>query len=223
VAISDSDSKILWGRAAGVCSNPNCRHDLTVLLANGDGFNIGEMAHVIAHSPSGPRGVDKGGTDDYSNLILLCPTCHRMIDKSPVGTYTIEMLYSWKLEHETQIRQKGKELKFNSLIELKHKVRPYLLENKSLFDYYGPYSVEAANPDSNLWRTWRLRKLDKIIPNNRLIVNIIETNLDLLIGSATSLFTMFKMHANAFEENQYEISDDYPRFPLEFADFINHD
>jgi hypothetical protein len=46
--ISDNDVKLLWGRAAGICSNPTCRADLTVLLDKSNNYNIGEMAHVIA-------------------------------------------------------------------------------------------------------------------------------------------------------------------------------
>jgi 5-methylcytosine-specific restriction endonuclease McrA len=100
MATSDSDVKILWGRAAGICSNPDCRQDLTVILEQKGSYNIGEMAHVIARKPGGPRGKAGGGADDYANLILLCPTCHTRIDKAPEGEYPEPMLHEWKQEHE---------------------------------------------------------------------------------------------------------------------------
>jgi hypothetical protein len=48
MSISELDIKLLWGRAAGICSNPECQKDLTTLLeTGGTGYIIGEMAHVV--------------------------------------------------------------------------------------------------------------------------------------------------------------------------------
>ncbi len=104
MSISKKDIKILWGRVAGICSNPDCRVDLTHILED-ENYNVGEMAHVIAKKELGPRGVEGGGEDIYSNLILLCPTCHEHIDKSPEGTYSVEKLLGWKLETESLVRK----------------------------------------------------------------------------------------------------------------------
>lgn len=99
--ISDPDIKLLWGRAAGICSNPQCQKDLTILLEHvGAGYIIGEMAHVIARQPGGPRGRVEGGSDSYQNLVLLCPSCHRMIDKAPEGEFPEDLLFQWKAGHE---------------------------------------------------------------------------------------------------------------------------
>lgn len=216
--ISDSDAKILWGRAAGMCSNPDCNEDLTETLANGGSFNIGEMAHIIARQPDGPRGMSIGGSNEYGNLILLCPTCHRKIDKSPEGTYTVERLREWKTRHERKIRDLGKNQIVSDLQELKQRVYILLVENKTLFDMFGPKSESANDPESNVWRTWKLRKLDRIIPNNRKIINLVESNSSLLTADLIRLYALFKAHAEAFEENQYEIRDRYPLFPTEFAE-----
>jgi tetratricopeptide (TPR) repeat protein len=105
VAISDNDYKLLWGRAAGICSKPDCRKDLTVILENRPSYNVGEMAHIIAKKPDGPRGIAEGGSDAYDNLILLCPTCHRLVDKATEGTFPVEILHEWKAQHEQSIRQ----------------------------------------------------------------------------------------------------------------------
>ena len=131
MTISVADNKLLWGRAAGICSNPTCRHDLTIMLEDGS-LNVGEMAHIIARSEGGARGETKGGSDKYTNLILLCPTCHRMIDKAPSGQYPVEMLLDWKVEHEAKIRAKGSAIGFKNLAELKRAVSRKLAENKHL-------------------------------------------------------------------------------------------
>jgi len=216
MAVSDNDYKLLWGRAAGVCSNPACNEDLTIILEGG-GFNVGEMAHIIARSESGPRGHLGGGPDTYTNLILLCPTCHRTVDTAPSGQFTDETLRKWKIDHEAEIRGRGRALKFESFGALKMVVSRKLAENKQLWKTLGPHSEAAENdPGSNLINVWDLRKLDTIIPNNNFIINYIKNNENLLQESAYHAFVKFKNHALAFECNQYGRIDQYPLFPAEF-------
>lgn len=217
MAISDNTVKLLWGRAAGTCSNPVCRTDLTVLLEDGRGFNVGKMAHVIASSPTGPRGVGTGGSDEYENLVLLCPTCHRTVDKAPAGTYSVAMLNQWKQDHESSIRSNGTALKFHSVVELKAYVARLLQENKALWSSLGPQSLVAqSDPGSNMHEVWALRKLDTIVPNNTKIINAVEANITLLNPAETASFFQFKIHAQALERHQYTRLDTYPMFPADF-------
>lgn len=72
------------------------------------------MAHIIANKPDGPRGVAGGGDDTYDNFILLCPTHHKKIDKSPEGTFMVEEIHRWKAEHETAIEAAFAVQKFES-------------------------------------------------------------------------------------------------------------
>lgn len=93
------DVKILWGRAANRCAFPDCRIELT---PDGEANTLGEIAHIVAESPDGPRGnsdIPPELRDDYSNLILLCPTHHRMIDNNP-EEWTVEKLKQLKQDHE---------------------------------------------------------------------------------------------------------------------------
>jgi len=83
VSISEKDIKRLWGLAAGKCSEPSCTTDCIQSVDSNDPLLIGEMAHVVAREEKGPRGKKGGGADTYENLILLCPTHHRMVDKAP--------------------------------------------------------------------------------------------------------------------------------------------
>jgi hypothetical protein len=55
MAIKEKDIKRLWGFAAGRCSRPGCDESCIRFLPS-DPTVIGEMAHIIAHSPIGPRG-----------------------------------------------------------------------------------------------------------------------------------------------------------------------
>lgn len=67
---------------------------------------LGEMAHIIAQKPDGPRGVSTlslSERDSFKNLILLCPTHHTIIDKDS-STWTPDKLLEMKLNHETRMR-----------------------------------------------------------------------------------------------------------------------
>lgn len=216
--ISVPDTKILWGRAAGICSNPECGDDLTIILEGNRNYNIGEMAHIIDRSPNGisPRRLGEGGSDGYENLILLCPTCHTRIDRAPDGEYPADMLHEWKQRHEVKIRSQGTELRFSAFDDLRAKCKRLQKENKMLWSQYGPHSDAAQDPASNLYQVWNLRKLDTIIPNNQKMINMIEANEELINESQYEAYLLFKSHASAFERNQYGRLDTYPTFPEQF-------
>jgi hypothetical protein len=217
MAISDSDCKVLWGRAAGICSNPTCRTDLTQILEQRP-YNIGEMAHIIARRPSGPRGVAGGGADTYENLLLLCPSCHTRIDKAP-DEYPEFLLRQWKADHESNIRQRGSNKKFDNFELLKRAVTRLLTENHAIWNTFGPHSeIAESDPDSNVAAVWDLRKLDTILPNNREIINLIGANEGLLSSEDYEAFLLFKNHALAFERSQFDRLDKYPLFPSIFEE-----
>jgi hypothetical protein len=101
-----ADIKILYGRAAGICSFASCRKNLILKDVTGDNSKqIGKIAHIVAHSPTGPRGdasYPQEKLDSYENWILLCPTCHELIDARPI-LYNTETLRQIKQEHEAWV------------------------------------------------------------------------------------------------------------------------
>lgn len=218
MAISLSDAKILWGRAGGRCSNPECRADLTKSLEGEQTFHIGEMAHVIAHSADGPRGNGSGGSDSYENLVLLCPSCHTMVDKAP-GAFPEDRLRGWKVEREKEVELSGTELSFDNLNDLKLHVSVLLAENHEIFANLGPKSeIANVDPGSDAVVMWEARKLDTILPNNRRIINMVEKNKRLMDFEDIKCFMKFKVHANAYENQQYGRAEYYPLFPAEFSE-----
>jgi hypothetical protein len=193
--------------------------DLTVILGKPGAYHVGEMAHIIAKQPSGPRGQESGGPDTYENLVLLCPTCHRRVDKAPHGEYPEELLHRWKRNHEEEVRNLGRNEKFDSLAALKKAVSRILSENHVLWRTLGPESEAARDdPGSNLYAVWNLRKGDTIIPNNQRIINIVEANAELLPEREFHVLLMFKNHAIAFQEHWADRLDSYPRFPQSFEE-----
>lgn len=69
---------------------------------------VGEEAHIVSQSPSGPRGSEAppgGDVDGVANLLLLCPTHHRIIDEQTL-TWSVEALRQIKESHERRIRER---------------------------------------------------------------------------------------------------------------------
>jgi hypothetical protein len=217
MTVSEADIKLLWGRAAGMCSRPGCNTDLTRLIEGGRNYNIGEMAHVIAQSPSGPRARGVGGTDTYDNLILLCPTCHADVDKAPAGVFPEDILHEWKRLHEKRIRSLGLETRFPTFVELRQAVGLLLAENYQVWNTLGPKSeVADQSPASNAHRLWEMRRVDKILPNNRRIMNMVRANQNLLDNDQVRAFAEFTNHAESYEDHVYDRCDSYPLFPASF-------
>jgi hypothetical protein len=68
---------------------------------------IGELAHIIADSPDGARGVvglSEKLADDANNLMLACYDCHARVDRNGKDNeYTAAQLQAMKREHEARI------------------------------------------------------------------------------------------------------------------------
>lgn len=107
MAIPPTDIKILWSRAAGRCSMPDCRKQLTPdsqTMASG-AVIIGDNCHIIAESIDGPRGdipIAESERNRYLNLILLCRNHHKIID-TDINSWSVEKLHIIKNEHEAWV------------------------------------------------------------------------------------------------------------------------
>lgn len=107
MAIKQSDLKLLWGRSGNRCAN--CKVELSFDAEHSSGsFPLGEQAHIVAAELDGPRGksiLTAEERDAYANLILLCPTDHRRIDRD-VDNYPVEKLHQIKTAHELWVQTK---------------------------------------------------------------------------------------------------------------------
>jgi len=96
---------VIWARGAGRCHI--CNGDLIGdLLSGADDANFGFIAHIVADRPTGPRG-DPGRSwdlaDDPENLMLLCYTHHKMVDRDKLDEYPEERLQEIKRAHEARV------------------------------------------------------------------------------------------------------------------------
>lgn len=103
--VPDRTRLLLFVRAGGRCEFDGCnRYLLEHHLTKTDGI-FAQMAHVWAFSPQGPRGRKRPGKTHVhavSNLILLCPECHKLVDDHP-DEYTATVLRKHKKAHEDRV------------------------------------------------------------------------------------------------------------------------
>jgi len=221
MSIKEKDIKKLWGLSAGRCSRSGC-DELCIRFLTDDPTVIGEMAHVIAQSPQGPRGTPEGGEDTYENLILLCPTHHKEIDKAPAGTFPVETLLDWKKRHEAEVNEAFRSPVYSSRREMATQLKRLLIENETAWKTYGPDSSAAQlNPLSNMHLIWTVRKLDILVPNNRRIISTIQRNSSLFDVPGYRAACLFVEHAEGFETNCYERTEGVPKFPKVFQEVID--
>lgn len=229
MAITEKSIKLLWSNAAGRCSFTNCEEKLTVCqAASAAPHTLGEMAHIKGKNKGANR-YDESQTDEqrdsYENLILLCPNHHTLIDKPEnEHIYSVDVLLKMKLDHENKVKERLEVEMLSDIEEVKSKISIYLAENKQTWLQYGPVSEAAQkNPHNNeIYAVWKSERLSIIVPNNRIIVNILNTCRSLFNRNGQEIISKFLVHASSYEK---WVNDEIPyqavmRFPVEFEQLI---
>jgi hypothetical protein len=107
MSLSVQGRKMLWGRSGNRCSYTDCSIELAQEHdATANAVVIGEEAHIVAQSVRGPRGkspLSPEQRDAYSNLVLLCPTHHNLVD-SDEDAFPVARLLTMKKAHEAHVR-----------------------------------------------------------------------------------------------------------------------
>jgi hypothetical protein len=153
-----------------MCSFDGCQKEL-VLTDPGGYFvyDIGEVAHIVAHSPAGPRGPSTGDSKQSireSNLILFCPTHHTLVDSAP-QTYTVEVLRQMKARHERFVQDAFQRAMLNvTLVEIETVAQHLIAQPIS-----GAIDFRVIPPTEKLSRNalteWPKEQLTLGIPRSR--------------------------------------------------------
>lgn len=104
MTITDKTRKWLWGRSGNQCAYCGCALIMEGTLG-ADASVVGDECHIIPRSGEGPRADSSFPSeklDDYSNLILLCKTHHKMVDDRS-GEFPVDVLKKLKKRHEEKI------------------------------------------------------------------------------------------------------------------------
>lgn len=207
----------LFSTSGGYCQNPTC---LTLLFPEElDGrVHIAEMAHIIAAMRDGPRGDDIVPREDlghYDNLILLCPTCHTIIDRAP-DTYPVDMILGWKVDHVARLRRAFEVLHVNERPAARELIEPLLTTNRELFDRYGPQNDYKWDLEAEGAAIWRRKMRAQIIPNNQRILLMADENRHLLTENESNTVEAFRQHVDDFvQKHMSELETVATQFPVD--------
>jgi hypothetical protein len=186
----------------GTCQNPECMADLHGFVER---KHIGELAHIIPASADGPRAdegpeLTEGERALPENVVVLCPTCHTVVDKAP-EEYPGHVLRKWKQRsQEARAVAHGTPV-FNSRPAAREFVESLFGANRAVFDLYGP--VDEVFDDTRA-EQWRRHVIDTIVPNNRILLPALQVNRGLLTDAEKVTAHMFAVHAQELEERHLE-------------------
>jgi hypothetical protein len=194
----------LFSASAGHCQNPDCLKPLFPEEIGGD-KHIAEMAHVIPHGETGPRHEERPAEefepDTFENLILLCPTCHTIIDKAP-ESFPRVMILGWKRNHLAALAHKQGIIRYEDRGQVREAVIAAMDESKAIWKEFAP--VEGArsefNPESETAQIWSQRMKSVILPNHFRIQAIISMNLCHLTAEERETFAQYKEHVRGLSE-----------------------
>lgn len=195
-APSSETMRRLFALSGNQCAKPGCG---TVLLS-ASGKLVGEAAHIAAESKGGPR-FDTNLSEEqrraFENLILLCATCHTLVDKDPL-TYTKPKLIRWKRDRETRFSAVGELLRKAYLDEITDESDDTGMSLPKTLKGYEAYLVslgaspliDADTPGEISAYAEKLRHLP--LKDRQLIVAIIEKAL--ILGGAREYETGVTVH-----------------------------
>jgi hypothetical protein len=202
VKLSQAAKDWLWSESGGHCQNPACRADLHGFVKR---THIGELAHIIPVSMKGPRADEEPELTDGEralpeNVVVLCPTCHTVVDKVP-EEYPATVLRIWKRRsQEARAVAHGTPL-FTSRSEAREFVENLLGANRAVFDLYGPLDEMF---DDTRAEQWRRHVNNTIIPNNRTLLRVLQANRELLTSPEKATAHVFAVHVQELEERHLE-------------------
>ena len=99
---------LIWAKAAGRCQFNGCNKTLYQDDHTQIEMNFADVAHIIGQGEKGPRSyktsdIEERYVNDISNLMLVCPKHHKLIDQKP-STYPEDLLRKMKRAHENKVR-----------------------------------------------------------------------------------------------------------------------
>lgn len=218
--IPKAEQDYLWSESGGHCQNPACRRDLHAILRR---KTVSELAHIIPASLDGPRGGDEQHLDEderatASNILVLCPTCHTMIDKDP-AEYPVELLRAWKAASVSARASAFGTPRYGTRTEAHERLKSLLAKNRTVFAAYGP---QEGVYDEDRADQWAALAKSNIIPVNNQILAHIRANEHLLTPAEVALIAEFELHARQLEERH--LNGDWSartlRFPLAIDDLF---
>lgn len=182
--IKETVKRRLYAESMGRCMNPKCKREL--FIGNGD---IIEKAHIDSYSDS--------KDNSFENLIILCPVCHKIYDKT--NMLSSDTIREWKKIRHHEI-EKIFSKKFKTFKQLQGQIKPLLEENQRIYENY------FLNENKKLWDKFE----PQILINNKKIKKLLNNNLNLIQNhkykeySNREYVDKYLMHIDEFETTRQD-------------------
>ncbi|HHG1028828.1 TPA: HNH endonuclease signature motif containing protein [Klebsiella pneumoniae] len=216
----------LFSASAGHCQHPDCHKPL--FPQEMGGFkHIGEMAHVIPHGNKGPRHEERPEeefeADSFDNLLLLCPNCHTLIDKTPEA-YPRSRLLDWKTNHLVALANRQGIVRYEKREQASEAVLAAMDENKALWVKFAPGEGESFiyDPESETAELWAQRMRSVILPNHYRIQAILDLNRCHMTPDERTTFAQYQEHVRGLTERHVcGVSGKAIRYPREMDGILS--
>lgn len=207
----------LFCASGGYCQNPRCHAELFKATENGV-VHIAEMAHVFAANAEGPRPPGEMSEEErgaFENLIVLCSSCHTEVDKAEQN-YPPEVLLDWKASHQASLQKTFGAERYANRADVRQIIEPLLAKNRALFEALNPNLPYSQNPESEIAGKWQTAVRSSIIPNNRRVLAILDTNRYLMNQEEKTVLEEFRQHIDdmALRHLTDVAPPDQRRFPV---------
>jgi len=165
-----TETKVLWGKSGNRCAM--CKNGLTIQIDDSSELPLGEAAHIEGYGVGSPRynpSMSEQERNSYSNLILLCPTCHSIIDKD-ISEYTTTKIKTIKNEHEKWIESLIKDKLPNITYKELEVILDYLVNNPA----NEQKNVEITRPEDKIIKNGLSSDVSRYITQGMLQVKLVN-------------------------------------------------
>jgi hypothetical protein len=111
------------------------------------------------------------------------------------------LISQWKAEHTQKVKRIFDVPVFESREQLRNEVKQLLRKNNQIFRTYGPHSEMEADPLTDAATMWEHFLKTDILPNNRLLTELLSVNDRLLSSDEKKIVDQFIVHKCALEYN----------------------
>lgn len=123
MSVTDHTRKVLWAFSRNTCARCGLQLVRAPEVATDRHAIVGQECHIVARSVDGPRGLaaaDVADLDGLDNLILLCASCHAIVDSQP-ARYSVDELRALKAKHETHTEQTSERTQLPDFSDLRRR------------------------------------------------------------------------------------------------------
>jgi hypothetical protein len=185
-------------------------------------IHVAEVAHLFAAKDDGPRAnetLSEAERGAFDNLILLCSLCHTTIDKAEQD-FPDSLLAAWKRDHEKRLAKIFGAVYLESRAEVLAAIYAPMQENRVIFEEYGPDLDYREDPESEMASAWQRKMQERIIPNSRRVLTILDANRGHMVEGEPRILELFRQHIYDLEARHLTdvVVGPQRRFPKE----MNH-